>query len=202
MGGDNLWIVAPRMTGFEKQWKVVTSWILGVAFCRKVIGDLGYRWWAPVSAFSGSSRSTSTPYWTLPPTACAIERRNSSRLFPDYVLARVKPGVSGYEISFAESKGCKYSLEKLTSAPVDWKSQSENARFIFRGVPQIITQYLLIATRIYPIGKRTRTRRIQVRTWNSKVPDAEVTLDALRGVLIAHYFGVCDESGYTLTLSS
>ena len=40
--GDELWIVAPRMTGFEKQWKLVTSWILGVAFCRKVIEDLGY----------------------------------------------------------------------------------------------------------------------------------------------------------------
>jgi hypothetical protein len=192
--GDDLWIVGPRMIGFEKQWKLVTSWILGVAFSRKVIEALGYPWWAPVSAFSSSSRSTSTPYWTfdLPPSDCAIERRNASILFPDYVLARAKPGGSGYAISFAESKGCKASLEKLAVAPADWKSQSENAKFIFRGTSLPITQYLLIATRVYPLGKRPKTRRIQVRAWNSTAPDAMVPFAAFRDVVVAHYFGVCE----------
>lgn len=195
--GDELWIVAPRMTGFEKQWKLVTSWILGVAFCHKVTEDLGYPWWAPVSAFNSSATSTATPYWTfdLPPNECVITRRNASILFPDYVLARAKTGSAGYEISFAESKGCKASLEKLVAAPADWKQQSENATFVFRGTPMTITQYLLIATRVYPFGKRTKTRRVQVRAWNSTTPDASVTFDALRDVVVAHYFGVCERVG-------
>ena len=195
--GDELWIVAPRMTGFEKQWKLVTSWILGVAFCRKVIEDLGYTWWAPVSAFNSSATSTATPYWTfdLPPNECVITRRNASILFPDYVLARANSGSAGYAISFAESKGCKASLEKLATAPADWKHQSENASFVFRGTPMTVTQYLLVATRVYPFGKRAKTRRVQVRAWNSTTADARVTFDALRDVVVAHYFGVCERVG-------
>jgi hypothetical protein len=196
---DDLWTVQRRMTGFEKQWKQVTSWILGVAFARKVIEDLGYPWWAPVSAFSSKRRTTHTEAWTfyLPPSQCRVERNNSSKLFPDYVLARTKPTALGYEISFAESKGCADSLEKRTVPPSDWKLQSTNARFFFGTVPQLITQYLLIATRVYPTGQRERTRRILVRTWNDNVPDAEVTLEAFRNVVIAHYFGVCERSGLT-----
>lgn len=56
----DLWTVQERMTGYEKQWKQVTSWILGVAFARKVIDYFGYPWWAPVSAFSGKQRITHT----------------------------------------------------------------------------------------------------------------------------------------------
>src|SRR5690349_8862847 len=62
---DELWTVHQRMSGYEKQWKQVTSWILGVAFARKVTEDLGYPWWAPVSAFSGKQRTTHTPAWTF-----------------------------------------------------------------------------------------------------------------------------------------
>lgn len=196
---DDLWTVRQRMTSFEKQWKQVTSWILGVAFARKVVEDLGYAWWAPVSAFSSKHRTTHTASWTfhLPPSECKVERNNSSKLFPDYVLARTKANGLGYEISFAESKGCTDSLENRSLPPSDWKLQSTNARFIFRTVPQVVTQHLLIATRIYPAGQRLRTRRIQIRTWNAKVLDAEVTLDVFRDVVIAHYFGVCERSGLT-----
>lgn len=199
IGTDDLWTVQKRMSGYEKQWKQVTSWILGVAFARKVIEDLGYPWWAPVSAFSGKRRTTHTPDWTfdLPPSQCRVERNNSSKLFPDYILARTKPTALGYEISFAESKGRTDSLETRTVPPSDWKLQSTNARFIFGTTPQAITQYLLIATRIYPAGKRQRTRRILVRTWNDGVPDAEVTLAVFRDLLIAHYFGVCERCGLT-----
>jgi hypothetical protein len=196
---DQLWTVRQRMTGFEKQWKQVTSWILGVAFARKIIEDLGYPWWAPVSAFSSKRRTTHTPDWTfyLPPSLCRIERNNSCKLFPDYVLARTKLSALGYEISFAESKGCTDSLENRTVPPSDWKLQSTNARFTFGNVLQLITQYLLIATRVYPAGQRERTRRILVRTWNDHVPGAEVTLDVFQNVVIAHYFGVCERSGLT-----
>ncbi len=132
----------------------------------------------------------------MPPNECAITRRNAAILFPDYVLARFKPGGGArYEISFAESKGCKASLEKLTTAPPDWKNQSENAQFIFRDTALTITQYLLIATRVYPFGKRPKTRRIQVRAWNSTTPNARVTFNALREVVVAHYFGVCVRVG-------
>jgi hypothetical protein len=55
-----------------------------------------------------------------------------------------------------------------------------------------ITQYLLIATRVYPFGKRAKTRRVQVRAWNSTTRDAKVSFNALRDVVVAHYFGVCE----------
>jgi len=195
--GEDLWIVGPRMSGFEKQWKQVSSWILGVAFCRRVIEEMGYRWWAPVSAFNSSRRTTLTPDWLpdLPPNDCVVERTNSSILFPDYVLARTKPGASGYDISFAESKGSTKALANLETAPSDWKNQSENGQFMFRGVLQEITQYLLIATRVCPLGRRVKTRRVQVRAWNSKNPDASISFEAFRDVLVAHYFGVCERIG-------
>ena len=195
--GEDLWIVGPQMTGFEKQWKQVSSWILGVAFCRKVIEDLGYRWWAPVSAFNSKHRTTFTRHWTaeIPATDCVVKKTNSSILFPDYVLARTKSDGSGFEVSFAESKGCTKSLTGLVHAPTDWKNQAQNGIFLFCKVPQPITQYLLIATRVYPLGQRPKTRRIQVRAWNAKDPDARVSFEALRDVMVAHYFGVCERIG-------
>ena len=195
LDGDDLWIVVPRMTTFEKQWKLVTSWILGVAFCHRIIESLDYPFWAPVSAFNSRSGTIATPHWTFdyPPTNCVVEKRNKSILFPDYVVARAKAG--GYSISFAESKGSKRSLENLAVAPTDWKNQSQNANFIFDGTRLPITQYLLIATRVYPFGKRRRTRRIQVRAWNSSSPDALVPFIAFRDVLVAHYFGICERVG-------
>jgi len=112
-------------------------------------------------------------------------------------LARNEPAGSGYQISFAESKGCKRSLQTLVTAPNDWKNQSENGDFVFKGSLLAITQYLLIATRVYPHGKRTKTRRIQVRAWNSSKLNAVVPFAAFRDVLVAHYFGVCERIGLT-----
>jgi hypothetical protein len=175
----------------------VTSWILGVAFARKIIEELGYPWWAPVSAFSSKRRATLTPAWTLdlPPSKCVVEKDNSSKLYPDYALARLNPSGSGYQISFAESKGCDKVLESLTAPPPEWKKQSRNAKFKFDGVPQLIAQYLLIATRIGPDRKSTSKRRIQVRAWNSMVPENQVKFAALRDVVITHYFGICERIG-------
>ena len=198
LDADDFWTAHQQMTGFEKQWKQVTSWILGVAFARRVIEELGYPWWAPVSAFSSKRRATLTPSWTtldLPPNKCVVEKDNSSKLYPDYALARLNPSGSGYQISFAESKGCEKALERLTTPPPEWKKQSRNAKFKFDGVPQSVTQYLLIATRICPDRKITRKRRIQVRAWNSMVPEEQVKFAAFRDVVVTHYFGVCERIG-------
>jgi hypothetical protein len=86
-------------------------------------------------------------------------------------------------------------VESLTTPPPEWKKQSRNAKFKFDGVPQLITQYLLIATRICPDRKRPSKRRIEVRAWNSMVPEDQVEFAALRDVVITHYFGICERIG-------
>ncbi|MBU4274075.1 MAG: hypothetical protein L6406_10600, partial [Desulfobacterales bacterium] len=56
INGNDQWTLRPRVAQFEKQWKQVTSWILGVAFCKRIIAMEGYPWIAPVSAFVSQGR--------------------------------------------------------------------------------------------------------------------------------------------------
>lgn len=204
VGSSNLWVVNKGMAEYEKQWKQVTSWILGVAFCRKVMQNAGYPWWAPVSAFTSSSRAKTalTKYWAqslLPAVNCKVQRSSSasSKLLPDYVLARTSISGSGYEVSFAESKGCVRSLKNLSTVPKTWKDQAESAEFLHLGTLITPTQTLVVATRVNPAAKRTGTRRVQVRAWNSRNPESRLPFEAYREILLTHYFGVCERLAMT-----
>lgn len=190
----NLWAVQPFVDSYENQWKQVTSWILGVAFCRKIIEMEGYPWWAPVSAFKnpGRSKKTATHYWQtkLPVNDCEVKRPNSHMLFPDYILAK-SAGVGSYNVSFAESKATTAGLKKRTTPPADWRAQSQNANFYFKKKKQLVTQRLLVATRVNPKAVRLQNRRVIVRAWNSREPDNKIAQDTFRNVLQLHYLGIC-----------
>lgn len=193
------WFIRESVGGFEKQWKQNTSWILGVAFCRHIIELEGYRWWAPVSAFTfqHSDVSVDHPYWMeyLKTADCYIESAGKSymNLLPDYVLARGNS--SKWEISFVESKGTSKSLTGSNMPSSAWVDQSKNAKFYWKGHYYPATQDLLIATRVNPNAKREETRLIKVRAWNNFEPKNEVPTDALHPLLVIHYFGVCQRIG-------
>lgn len=195
------WIIQPEVDLFEKQWKQITSWILGVAFCRKVIETEGYQFWAPVSAFTSAKRKTkvAVSYWKsfFDETQCVIDPvpLSGSNLLPDYVLGRINPITGSREISFAESKGNKISITNLSVPPISWRNQSKNAQFIFRKVPYAATQNFVIATRVNPKGVYAKTRKIQVRAWNSRNPENEVPDSVFRVILMMHYYGVCRRIG-------
>ena len=201
--GKNGWVVQETVAGFEKQWKQMTSWMLGVAFCRFVAEIEGYPWWAPVSAFTAAKRKTkvSTDYWIryLRVARCRIQTPTPalSRLYPDYVLARKRKSSPLSEISFVESKGDKRPLKNLTVPPGDWRSQSKNAEFVYNNVPMTAARHLLVATRVNPNAKDPKTRKIQVRAWNSRDPDSRSTESAFRAILAAHYIGVCERLDLT-----
>lgn len=64
-GSSTFWHVNPDLAITDRQWKGMTSWIVGVAFTRFVIESEGYPWWSPVSAFKGdrSRGLTTTGNW-------------------------------------------------------------------------------------------------------------------------------------------
>lgn len=201
--GKNGWVVQETVAGFEKQWKQMTSWMLGVAFCRFVAEIEGYPWWAPVSAFTAAKRKAkvSTGYWTryLRIAGCRVQTPTPkvSNLYPDYVLARKRKAFPLPEISFAESKGDKRPIKNLTVPPGDWSSQSKNAEFVYNNVPMTAARHLLVATRVNPNAKNPTTRKVQVRAWNSRNPDDRSTESAFRAILAAHYIGVCERLDLT-----
>lgn len=191
-------VVQKTVDGFEKQWKQTTSWMIGVAFCHFVAELEGYCWWAPVSAFTTAKRKkfVAIDYWTkfLLVAECLVQQPTPalSNLYPDYVLARTKKSSSmKAEISFAESKGDKRAIKNLTTPHRVWSNQSKNAEFIYNGTPIIAAQHLLVATRVNPGAEKPKTRKIQVRAWNSRAVETNVTKSAFRAVLAAHYIGVC-----------
>jgi len=205
------WIVQSQVHGFEKQWKNATSWMLGVAFCRWVIEQEGYAWWAPVSAFTRAKNKTPVArhkwldkkfsvndcYVQPPPVP-------TSKLLPDYILARQQGGTPRYEISFAESKGGDHNVAGVgwSSGSVTWRNQCLNAELYRKrkSAPDVhvpAKQRLVIATRVNTKGKRVYTRRIQVRAWNSKNLETIEAEDAFREVLAMHYFGVCGQIGFS-----
>lgn len=198
IGSDKLWTAAQRVAGFEKQWKQVTSWILGVAFSKKVFQMEGYAWWAPVSAFKRHS-SILFNNWqnNIPFTNCSIKKPNPpiSKLMPDYVLVQANQGGSGYYISFAESKGCQFSLEYRTNPPMAWRDQSRNAEFYCNNIQYKAKQNLIVATRLNPKASKPKTRRLYVRVWNSNDPKDIVPIDVFRDILYIHYFGLCERIG-------
>jgi hypothetical protein len=203
------WIVQSQVHGFEKQWKNATSWMLGVAFCRWVIEQEGYAWWTPVSAFTPAKNKTPVARhkWLnreFSVNHCYVQPPSvpTSNLLPDYMLARQTGGTPRYEISFAESKGGDHNVAgpSWASGSGTWRNQCLNAELYRRrkSPPDVhvpAKQRLVVATRVNSKGKRSYTRRIQVRAWNSKNLETIEAKDAFREVLAMHYFGVCEQIG-------
>jgi hypothetical protein len=198
--GNHYWTLQPTAAHFEKQWKQVISWILGVAFCKKVVDIEGYTWIAPLSAFSSQNTYLLSRWAPIIPFVNSTIKPDpsiSATLMPDYVLARAGSGNPPLEISFAESKATKNCLENCSMPPDSWINQARNARFYFRNKVIPATQKMLIATRVNPKARKAKTRRVYVRCWNSKKESLGVSIEGFRDILLLHYFGVCERLGMT-----
>lgn len=197
-GSPPHWSAAQAVSGFERQWRMTTSWIMGVAFCREVVASLGYPFWAPVSAFVSGSGKTSLGYWDgrLPRSRCMIRRPKppTSNLYPDYVVARYSKK-TGVALAIAESKGTTWSISRHEQAPIAWRSQVNNAEFFFDGKALPVERRVVVASRINPSAKRAKTRRLVVRAWNSRSQVAAPPADAAFELLALHYYGVCSALG-------
>lgn len=146
-----------------------------------------------------------TPYWhqSYPPSVLTIEidPQNGSRLRPDYIAARELPG-GITEFALVESKGTSYSLNNLVVCPSDWAAQARNAIVRLNNSPVMIPRYLVIGTRCNPNGVRQRSRRLQVRGWNSRSTTQFDSQDMLVEVMSAHYSGLCKNLGLGVNLQA
>ncbi|MCA7982093.1 hypothetical protein LGM57_37780 [Burkholderia cepacia] len=172
------------------------SWMLGVACSRRVLQDEGYQWVAPASAFYPNVNTpVSIPRWHphYPPSRLEIDRRptSSSKLRPDYIAIRPVSGSTAIEWALAESKGTRAPVGGM-ACPASWAAQvrSVNVKVSGRRVP--IARHLVIATRINPNAILEKTRRLQVKAWNSSIsaPTDDLELAKLE-VIAASLFGIC-----------
>jgi len=196
--GDH-WLTREPVRAFERQWRGVTSYAVGVSFCVETFLDLGYTWWAPVSFWKHNQAGNMPFLWWSPifnALQCEIrpDASNPSRLMPDFVLAR-RHHNGGFEIAFAEAKGRTWSLQNCHTCPNDWQSQSRNAIFRLSGNVIVPAQNMVVATRIQPRGVRTGTRKLQVRAWNNSTQPTPIPTAAAREILLLHYAGICAKLG-------
>ena len=194
-----------QVSGCERQWKGVVSWMLGVACARKVLSEEGYQWVAPVSAFYPSLVTpVNVRAWhpAYPPSRLKITGNPSisSNLRPDYIALRTS-GLSGrFDWALAESKGTSAPLGNKT-CPRTWRDQVHNAlvnvtQSGVRATNVPIARHIVIATRVNPNARREKTRRLQVRGWNSEVPVAPAETGAAEiEVMAAHLYCLCYNLG-------
>ena len=177
--------------GSDRQWKGVLSWMLGVAGTRRVLDDEQYIYIAPCSAFYPErNKGVSIPSWhpKYPPSLLELTQnpKISSRLRPDYIAARFRsPG--GIDFALVESKGSSRSLKSLTSCPTNWFNQVRNAVVKFKGLPIPIPRNIVVGTRCNPNAVRKKTRRLQVRAWNSHRNETFFNEEMLIEIVSAHY---------------
>ncbi|RIK33488.1 MAG: hypothetical protein DCC55_34855 [Chloroflexi bacterium] len=194
------WCVNQDLASTDRQWKGMTSWILGVAFARFTVESEGYPWWSPVSAFKGdnSTGHTTTGNWIVsnPRSLFYVTRKPSwpSNLCPDYVLCRLAP--TGYEYAFCESKGTDRALSRRNSPPVDWSNQVRSIDLLFNGKVIDVNHHLIVATRINPTASRPSTRQIIVRAWDATDPTNEGDDVKFASFLATHYAAICWRLGY------
>lgn len=179
----------------ERQWKGMLSWMLGVAGARHVLKKEGYRWIAPLSAFYPEAiQSVNLSDWptAFPPSSIKACRQSGSvaRFRPDYIA--VKPTGEDHAWTVAEAKGTSASLAGMSSCPRGWYDQVRNVKLRVNGSSVEISRYLVLATRANPNAVNSRTRRLQVRCWNSMEDVAGVGLEPEAAVAVAsaHLFGL------------
>lgn len=185
----------------DRQWKMVLSWMLGVAGTRRVLDEEQYVWIAPSSAFYPNRRQyVAAPSWhtSYPPSVLQIlpDPNNSSRLRPDYIAARLSASGS-VEFALVESKGISSALNSIQVCPTSWADQVKNAIVRVNTTPVTIPRHLIVATRCNPNAVRNQTRRLQIRAWNSnsKFNTTFDNMDMLLEIASAHYFGLCKNLG-------
>jgi hypothetical protein len=189
--------VRERAGRSERQWKGVLSWMLGVAGTRHVLAREGYRWIAPLSAFYPElvTPVDLTAWHTDFGPGRLVARRpraSRSRLRPDYLAVRESGTPKCLEWAIVESKGTSASLTGKVTCPRNWSTQVRNIEILIDGHVQKIARHIVIATRVNPNAKWPRTRRLQIRAWNSQAlePYNSSSEDAAAEIAAAHLFGL------------
>lgn len=200
---NNCWLANPAVAGFERQWRGVTSFMIGVPFCIKVIRQLGYTWWAPVGCFRHNLHTNKPFYWwspAFPISRCEVRHDsvNPSRLYPDYIAAKRDPA-GNYRIAYFEAKGTVNALQNCVLCPTHWHQQVRSAQLYNNGVYVPASQNVVVATRLRPDAVYPSTRRIQVRAWNNNDPELLAPFDLVSEVVRVHYVGVCLRLGLERT---
>jgi hypothetical protein len=198
--GSDLLTVGPQAGCSERQWRGILSWMLGVAGARHISASEGYRWIAPLSAFYPDAVQTvDLSAWNIsfPRSSVVAERLpgSRSRLRPDYLALRstgARQEGQPYEWAIAEAKGTHICLTGLKDCPIDWYNQARNVRVRVNGSPIPIPRHLVLATRVNPNAVYPRTRRLQVRAWNSTDDSTypSLPLEAAVDIAAAHLFGL------------
>jgi len=181
----------------ERQWKGVLSWMIGVVGTRHLLEDEGYRWIAPMSAFYPSTTSeVNLSLWHpgFPKSSIVADKviGSHSRLRPDYIALRSGSSRGTYEWAVAESKGTSMCLSGKKSCPKAWYNQVHNVSVSHNGTQLLIPRHIVVATRSNPNAKRSYTRRLQLRGWNTEV-EARPQLSAIdcSDIVAAYLFGLC-----------
>lgn len=183
--------------GGERQWNGVLSWMLGVVGARHVLESEGYLWVAPMSAFYPEARrAVDISKWHPMYPSCRLKAHpsptSSSRLRPDYVA--IRPRTLGSDWAVAEAKGTTKRLTKMGACPPNWRDQSRNVVLESAGRELHVPRHLVVATRSNPSARYTKTRRVQIRAWNSEA-EAAAPDDLRVEVAAAHLFGLCRNLG-------
>ncbi|MCP4550353.1 MAG: hypothetical protein GY835_28165 [bacterium] len=210
-GSPPSWCIRRKVANFDRQWKIVTSWIVGIAFCREVMEDFGYQFWAPVSAFSSATRETAASGWTetLSRLSCDVKRPDppTSRLLPDYVAAREQPGSHDVTIAFFESKGTRDAIGGHILLKPSWRRQAQNAEFSYNDTFFEPERRVVVGTRLFPSAKRPKNRCLVVRAWNSSTDTVALSTPAACSLVVQHYYTLCqafgmEETAHALSLAA
>lgn len=217
--GNNALAISDLAGRAERQWKGFMSWMLGVAGTRQVLRREGYRWIAPLSAFYEDAKlPVDVGQW---PSAAGIGRLiarggpdSTVRLRPDYIALRfpapsvnpesLQPDIfwQSAELIVAESKGTQAALGRTAKCPPNWKSQVDNVRLFNDGQPLSAHRNMVVATRVNPNAIRPKTRRIQIRAWNSAVIGEALPPSAAVEIANASLFGLAKTLRLTSTAAA
>lgn len=195
----------------ERQWKGFLSWMLGVAGTRHVLRREGYRWIAPLSAFYPDARTpvdlSEWPSSASPGSLLAYSSEDSgTRLRPDYIAikfsaegtdAATVPGeqLRKAQWAVAESKGTHKAVKQAATCPASWKRQVKNVSLYFGDEQFEPHRHIVIATRVNPNAKSPKTRRIQIRAWNSDERREAPSSSAVAQVVTAALYGLTKNLG-------
>lgn len=184
----------------ERQWKGFLSWMLGVAGTRHVLAQEGYQWIAPVSAFYSNANTVpdlSNWHRFFMPGALNVDSasNSTSRLRPDYLA--IRQNNRGFDWAVIESKGTHLCLQSMNRCPGDWRNQARNLIVHVNGNRLRVPRHIVVATRSNPNAVFRKTRRLQIRAWNSMdEPSAIIPNPAAVDIASADLFGLFRNLGF------
>lgn len=190
--------LSPTCSRADKQWKGFISWMLGVAGTRAVLKREGYKWIAPVSAFTPNQNyKLDLSDWdevNFPPSILEIDRPvikgKQTGLLPDLIAVKTNSGSVSFTL--IESKGTNKLLDNKTTCPPAWKAQVDNAEIKLRRITQPVARRLVVATRVCPNALQDKTRALTIRAWNN-MDNQNSSIESALEVVTAYLIKLCNK---------